>query len=298
MLNAGGHTARSGGLRALVLGLGVAALLAGCSRLAFGVANLAARSGAFERHADLAYGPADRRTLDVYAPRGAHDAPVIVFFYGGAWTRGSKEDYRFVGAALAEAGYVTVLPDYRLYPAAPFPLFIQDGAQAVKWVGEHAREYGGNPQQIFLAGHSAGAHLAAMLAVQSRWLEAAGADPRAIRGLIGLSGPYALEPNSRTLNAIFAAPWRASDWQPAALVMPRAPPALLLHGADDNVVWPVQAEKFAAALRAAGVPVELEIFADRRHADTVAALSAPGRRRAPVLEAIQRFISARSGPSR
>jgi acetyl esterase/lipase len=137
-----------------------------------------------------------------------------------------------------------------------------------------------------------------MLAVQPRWLQAAGADPGAVRGLIGLSGPYALEPNSAELNAIFAAPFTPADWQPAAQVPRGAPPALLLHGGDDDVVRPRQAESLAAALRAAGVPVELEIYPGRGHADIVAALSAPGRRRAPVQQAITGFVSVRSDPSR
>lgn len=288
--------------RRLLLGaaasLGAATLAAGCSSLAFTVANLPARSGRFRRQADIAYGPADAQRLDVYAPTAARDAPVIVFWYGGAWVKGSKDDYRFVGAALAESGYLAVVADYRLYPAVRFPQFVQDGALAVRWAADHAREHGGDPRRIFVAGHSAGAHLAAMLAVQPRWLQAAAVDGGAIRGLIGLSGPYALEPNSAELNAIFAAPFTPADWQPAAQVARGAPPALLLHGADDDIVWPRQAETMAAALRAVGVPVELEIYPGRGHADIVAALSEPGRSRAPVREAISRFVSARSDPSR
>jgi acetyl esterase/lipase len=285
-------------LLAAAASLGAATLAGGCSSLAFTVANVTARSGRFRRHADIAYGPDAGQGLDVYAPTTARDAPVIVFWYGGAWVKGSKDDYRFVGAALAESGYVTVVADYRLYPAVRFPQFVQDGALAVRWAADHAREHGGDPRRLFVAGHSAGAHLAAMLAVQPRWLQAAGADPGAICGLIALSGPYALEPNSTELKAIFAAPFTAADWQPAAQVTPAAPPALLLHGGDDGVVWPRQAEALAAALRAAGVPVELEIYPGRGHADIVAALSAPARRRAPVQAAITRFVSARSGPSR
>jgi acetyl esterase/lipase len=288
--------------RRLLLGaaasLGAATLAAGCSSLAFTVANLPARSGRFRRQAGIAYGPEAGQGLDVYAPTGAAGAPVIVFWYGGAWVKGSKDDYRFVGATLAGLGYVAVLADYRLYPAVRFPQFVQDGALAVKWAADHAREHGGDPRRLFVAGHSAGAHLAAMLAVQPRWLQAAGVDPGAVRGLIGLSGPYALEPNSAELNAIFAAPFTSADWQPAAQVTRSAPPALLLHGGDDDVVWPGQAETLAAALRAAGVPVELEIYPGRGHADIVAALSEPGRSRAPVRQAITRFVSARSDPSR
>jgi acetyl esterase/lipase len=285
-------------LRAAALALGAAALASGCSGLAFGVANLPARAGRFTRRGDLAYGDDPRQRLDVYAPVDAHDAPVVVFWYGGAWTKGRRADYRFVGAALAGAGYVAIVADYRLYPQVTFPKFLEDGAGAAKWAADHARDFGGDPRRLFLAGHSAGAHLAAMLAVQPKWLAQAGVDAGAIRGLIGLSGPYALAPNSAVLDAIFAAPFVPGDWQPAALVTAAAPPALLLHGGDDDVVWPAQATQMAAALRAAGVAVELEVYPGRGHADTVAALSLAGRRRAPVLPAIERFVSARSGPSR
>ena len=88
----------------------------------------------------------------------------MVFFYGGSWTTGRRGLYRFVGAALAERGIVTVLPDYRLYPQVKFPLFVDDGALAVAWVQKHAHEFGGDPHRIVLMGHSAGGHEAAFLA--------------------------------------------------------------------------------------------------------------------------------------
>ena len=268
------------------------AFAAGCGNLGFSIANLPARRGPFERLPGLAYGGGPRQSLDLYRPRSRAGAaaPVVVFWYGGAWTRGRKEDYRFVGAALASAGCLTLLPDYRLFPQARFPAFLEDGARATAWAIDHARAHGGDPQRVFLAGHSAGAHLAAMLAVQTRWLQQAGANPAAVRGLIGLSGPYVLQPNTPTQEAIFTSPYRAADWRPAELVGPRAPPALLLHGAEDDIVSADQSRTFAAALRAAGVPVQLEIYARRGHADTVAALSTLARSRAPVLEAIRRFV--------
>lgn len=272
-------------------------LASGCSELRFAFANLPAQRGPFERLAGIEYAQGERHGLDVYRPLAVRDAPVVVFWYGGAWVEGSREDYRFVGAALAEAGCLAILPDYRLYPDVRFPAFLDDCALAVRWATDNARAHGGDPQRVFLAGHSAGAHMAAMLAVQPARLVSAGADTAAIRGLIGLSGPYALQPNSRTLNAIFAPPYAPADWQPVAQVTAAAPPALLLHGAADELVQPAQSERFAAALRAAGVPVELEIYPRRRHADTVAALSEPARSRAPVLAAIRRFVAATARPA-
>src|SRR5687768_6290775 len=128
-----------------VLILGMVALIAAvtvvsCGGLAFTAANVPALFGDFERRADIAYGSLDRQRLDVYLPRDATAKPIIVFWYGGSWERGDKSNYRFVGATLANAGYVAVLPDYRLHPQARFPAFIDDGAAALAWVVTHARE--------------------------------------------------------------------------------------------------------------------------------------------------------------
>jgi acetyl esterase/lipase len=282
-------------LQLLVAGA-VAAIIAGCGAVVFSVANAPALVGPFERTAGIAYAPGPRHALDVYAPKVARGAPVVVFWYGGGWTRGHRGSYRFVGAALAEAGYVVVVPDYRLYPDVVFPAFVDDGALAVAWATRHAAEFGGDPRKVFLMGHSAGAHLAAMLATSPQRLRDAGVDPAAIRGLIGLSGPYELTPNSAELHRIFAAPYVPQDWQPAERVTEATPPTLLLHGGADNVVWPSHAERFAAALRAHGVPVTLEIYPGRKHADTVGALALAARGRLPALASIREFIDARSGP--
>ena len=279
----------------------LAGLLVSCGGLALSIANAPALVGPFDRFAGLAYGEGPRRRLDVYQPHSARagraGAPVVVFWYGGAWQRGSKSQYRFVGAALAESGFVAVLPDYRLYPQVRFPEFIDDGAAALRWVTQHAADYGGDPQKIFLMGHSAGAHLAASLALDPTRLTRAGVDPAQIRGLIGLSGPYELAPNTAVLNRIFAAPYGPADWQPLRLAGRDSPPALLLHGGDDSLVLPRNAEKLAAALTAAGVAARAVIYPGKGHADTVAALSVPARGRAPVLEAVRAFVSERSGLS-
>src|SRR5881394_574711 len=109
----------------------VALCAVACSGLAFTAANVPAYFGDFERRADIPYAPGPRHRLDVYAPQKATARPIIVFWYGGGWENGKKSNYRFVGAALAKAGYVAVLPDYRLYPEVKFPAFIEDGAQAL-----------------------------------------------------------------------------------------------------------------------------------------------------------------------
>ena len=282
-------------MKLLILAIVVAitaCVVMACGGLAFTAANLPALAGNFERRADLAYGADDRQRLDVYTPKNAADRPIIVFWYGGGWESGKKSQYRFVGAALADAGYVTVLPDYRLYPQVRFPAFVQDGAAALSWVVSHAREIGGDPKRIFVAGHSAGAHLAAMLAYDRAQLERVALPPGTVRGFIGLSGPYALDPNTDTYRAIFGAPYGLADWQPVQLARTGAPAALLIHGEADAVVDIGHARRMAAALQGLGVPVTLRTYSGRGHRDTVVAFAAPAPHKLPVLEEIRRFVEA------
>jgi len=201
----------------------------------------------------LAYGAGTRHTLDICRPNDADAAPVVVFFYGGGWRSGRKGIYRYAAKALARLGYVAVVPDYRIYPEVRYPDFLDDGARAVRWVRDNVGRYGGDPEKLFLMGHSAGAHIAAMLAVDARWLDAVGLSAgRDIRGLIGISGPYDFLPlRNGTLKIIFGGADRA-DTQPIHHVASGAPPALLLTGDRDRIVEAGNSSRFAARLRAAG----------------------------------------------
>lgn len=275
----------------------LAAVLAGCSGFSFFVANAPTAFGSFKRTANLVYGTDARQHLDVYAPKGANDCPVVVFFYGGSWSAGQRSEYAFIGAALAERGYVTAIPDYRLYPQVKFPTFIDDGASAVAWVQKHAREFGGDPGRIVLMGHSAGAQIAALLALDDSYLERAGLAPHAIVGLVGLSGPYALDPNTERLRAIFSSPYTPDDWQPVHFAGNRSPPALLLHGLDDRVVDYRHAEKLRDALKAHGVPAELHLYPGRGHADTIGSFTLIARFRTPALSQTIEFLARVTGPA-
>jgi acetyl esterase/lipase len=268
-----------------------AVVVVACGGIAFTAANAPALFGEFHRSADVSYGTRPRQQLDVYSPWNAKDKPIIVFWYGGGWDGGRKSQYRFVGAALAKAGYVAVLPDYRLYPDVKFPAFVQDGAEALAWVASHAVEIGGDPKRIYVAGHSAGAHLAAMLAYDRSQLDRVGLPADTVRGFIGLSGPYALDPNNETYRAIFAAPFTHADWQPVQLAKVGTPPALLLHGESDEVVYVAHARKMAAALEAIGVGVTLRTYEGRGHRDTVAAFAMPAPHKLPVMDEIRRFAN-------
>jgi acetyl esterase/lipase len=267
-----------------------AASLANCGRIAYAVVNVPAHVGWYERKANIAYGNESRQTLDVYAPVGAFNRPIVVFWYGGIWIKGTKEDYRFVGAALANAGYVAVLPDYRLYPQVRYPTFVEDGALALRWAHEHAAEIGGSPRSLFLMGHSAGAHIAASLALDPRHLRKVGGDASWVRGWIGLAGPYELEKRIPLLDEIFREPYTSADWQPLLLVHEHTPPALLLQGTDDYIVRVKEAVHLDEKLRAAGVPVECHIYDEVGHFTLVSALSVPFRAEAPSLQDVSRFI--------
>jgi acetyl esterase/lipase len=241
---------------------------------------------------DIAYGAGERHTLDVFRPRSATAAPVVVFFYGGGWRSGSRGMYRYVGKALARRGYVAVVPDYRIYPPALYPDFLDDGAQAVRWVKDNASRFGGDPDKIFLMGHSAGAHIAAMLAVDATWLGKAGLAPgRDVAGLIGIAGPYDFLPlQDEELIVIFGGANRP-ETQPISYVMPGAPPALLLTGGKDDVVGAGNSTRLAERLRAAGNDATVIIYPRIGHYIIVAVLAPILRFLVPVLRDCESFIA-------
>lgn len=240
----------------------------------------------------IAYGSDPRQRLDVYVPTGqvSTPRPVIVFFYGGSWNSGVREGYGFAGRALAAAGFVVVVPDYRLVPAVRFPAFLEDGAAAVRWVRANVAAFGGDGGRLVLAGHSAGAYNAAMLALDPRWL---GGDREALRGLIGLAGPYDFLPFDQPAAVAAFGQWpKPTETQPVNFVEAGDPPALLLTGADDTIVRPRNSDALAAKLRAAGVPVERKSYAGMGHVGILTAIARPFRGRAPVLRDMIAFATA------
>ena len=258
--------------------------------LTFAIGNLPSRFTSVRLQADLPYGSEPGQKLDVYALPELQNRPVVIFWYGGGWTDGRKEEYRFIGTALAERGYVAVLPDYRKFPAVKFPTFVHDGAQALVWARRHAHEWGGDKSRIVVMGHSVGAHLAAMLAYQPDYLQAAEGRRKWIRAFVGLSGMYAPVPESEIFRQIIPPPYRSDDWQPLWHVDAEAPPSLLLHGLEDRLVNPQETIRLRNTLVRHGVHVEMELYSGRSHADTVAAFSPVARRRLPALNSAARFI--------
>jgi acetyl esterase/lipase len=278
--------------RTALAGLG-ALVAAGCSRLAFVAANLPAAFGDYRRHADVPYGADPQHRLDVYVADKAtvEPRPLIVFWHGGRWSDGDKTDYRFVGAALADLGYVAVLANYRHYPQVKMPGFMDDAARAALWAAAHAAEFGADAQRLYLMGHSAGAHLATLVTLDPRYFAAAGQPAPPIAGVIGLSGPYDFLPLLEAdVQDMFGPPPIYPESQPINFVRSDAPPMLLVHGLRDDTVWPKNSRNLATALDARGVSVTLKLYPKLVHADTVAALSLPARGRAPTLADIATFV--------
>ena len=241
----------------------------------------------------IAYAERSRHRLDVCQPRGAAAAPVIIFFYGGAWQGGYKELYRYVAKALARRGYVAVVPDYRIYPEVCYPDFLDDGAQVVRWVKDNIARFGGDPDKLFLKGHSAGAHIAAMLSIDARWLGKVGLDPRRdIAGLIGIAGPYDLMPlRDEKLKVIFGGVNRP-ETQPIFHVAPGAPPALLMTGGRDRLVEPGNSVRLAARLVAAGNAATVLTYRRIGHFIIIAAVAPFLRFLVPVMRDVDAFIAA------
>lgn len=244
----------------------------------------------------LRYGPHDRHLLDVWVPESGgkgSDAlrPVVIFFYGGGWHSGSRTDYGFAGAAFASEGLVAVVPDYRLAPGTRYPGFLWDAAMALRWTVRNIAAYGGDPERITLSGHSAGAYIAAMLALDTRWLAGVQLPPTTIKAAALLSGPYDFAPFRESRGRAAFGHWPdPAETQPVTHVRPDAPPLLLMHGSSDRVVYAKNSRHLAERLQSLGAPVTLRIYPGANHADPMVAFSRPFRTRLPALADAAAFL--------
>jgi acetyl esterase/lipase len=275
----------------LVMSIIVLSTLVGCSPL--DVLNAVTPSDQQRRIADIPYGTKPRQQLDVYIPDDRqNNRDVVVFYYGGSWRNGEKEQYRFVADALTENGVVVVIPDFRLYPQADWKEMLADAAAANQWAIENIKQYGGNPQRVFLQGHSSGAHMAAMVALDDKLRQRAGSVTTPC-GLIGLAGPYDFLPiQSREVKQVFSsANGQLSVTQPITFVSAGDPSAFLLSGADDGAVYPSNSINLGNALISNGVNAQVKIYPDIGHAGVVASLAPLFRSRADTLADIMHFIN-------
>jgi acetyl esterase/lipase len=278
--------------RRALLAAAALAPLAGCTSLDAlnGLNSLTPGDGDTAQIAqDIAYGTSPRQMLDVYAPQSPGPHPVLVFFYGGSWQTGQRQDYGFVARALAALGHVVVVPDYRLAPAHAYPDFLKDGAAAVRWTQSYIADHGGDPNHITTIGHSAGAYIALMLALDPRWL----GPQTPLKAAIGLAGPYDFLPFAPggAAEIAFGHIREPAQTQPITYAGAGKPPVLLLQGEADDTVLPHNARNLAAALTKAGSPATLKLYPGLGHIGILLALSKPFRSKAPILADIAGFLS-------
>ena len=260
--------------------------------------NALVPSGSYEG-TTVAYGAGARRQLEVYTPRTtaervrpANGWPLVVFFYGGSWNRGERQEYRFVGEAMAARGIVTVIPDYRLYPEVRYPDFLKDNAAAMAWSLREAAHLGADPKRVFVMGHSAGGYNAAMVALDSRWLGAEGAKPTQLAGWIGLAGPYDFLPiENPDAKPVFFHPNSPPESQPIRYAAASAPRTFLGAASEDTLVNPERnTRQMATKLQAVSVPITLQFYPRTNHITLIGAFAAPLRFLAPVLEDVVEFV--------
>ena len=276
--------------RTACYGLALLALLGlgACSPLS--VLNATAGSN-FQKTANQAYGADARQKLDVFVPQmPVANADVVLFIYGGRWQYGSKEEYRFVADGLAEKGFISVIPDYRLYPQVDWRDFIADTAAAYRWVETHIATYGGNPQRIFIMGHSAGAHMAAMVALDPALRQKTGSQ-RPPCGMIGLAGPYDFLPiEDADVQQVFSSAKPLITSQPIYYATHIGSPMLLLTGDADTIVKPGNTYRMAKAVQAHGGKAEVLSYPEVGHIDIMLALSRSLSFLAPSLQDSADFI--------
>jgi acetyl esterase/lipase len=273
----------------------------GCT--SFDLLNATISSCGYVRTSDVAYASLPQQKLDVYVPRHAKPSTaVIVFFHGGDWQNGTKGDYRFIAQAITSKGFIAVVPDYRLYPTAAFPAFMTDAALAVGWVHSNIASYGGDPQRVFLAGHSAGGHIVALLTLDKRYLQNVGLSRDVIRAAAGLSGPYDFVPYPSDRAVFSMSPNDATpppDIEPINFVDGSAPPMLLIQGLSDTTVDPRNATELAAKIRAAGGNVQCITYPRVGHVGVVLSFAWPFRWLAPTLrDMTDYFAQFHAAPAR
>lgn len=282
-------------LAALVI-LGALALYIAIARDGPGVLSaidrVAGGDGGAAKLARLSTGDDEQQRLILWGPqaRDPELRPVLVFVHGGSWRSGMPGSYDFLARAFVARGFVVALVGYRLGAEGRYPVMLEDTARAVALAQSAVRDVGGDPDRIVLAGHSAGAYNAAMIALEPRWLETEGVSPDAVRAVVGLAGPYDFYPFDS--DSTIAAFGHASDpvaTQPIAHVRADAPPMLLIHGSKDTLVKPRNSRALAAALTEAGASAETVFYAEMAHNDPLIALAAPWRGRRDVANRIATF---------
>ena len=268
-----------------------ALFVSACSSASFFVANIPVHFSEAEVSSDISYGDKETHKLDIYTPKNLEGkAPVLVFFYGGRWTFGNKEQYAFAALPFLEKGYIVVIPDYSKYPDVKFPEFVKDAALAVAWVHDYIGEYKGDPKRLYLSGHSSGAHLAALVTTDQKYLKEHGKSRSIVTGFSGLAGPYDFIPEDKDLQDMFGPPANYPNMQATSFIDGLQPPMQLLHGADDKDVIQRNLNRLRDKITQEGGVVETKIYPGIDHKEIVGALTWVWHDKAPVADDMLDFF--------
>ena len=242
---------------------------------------------------DIAYGDQPWQKLDVY--KQVSSAPVLIFIHGGSWSHGRKDQYRFVADAFHRLGYTVVLPDYLKYPEpeARYPSFALDAAKAIAWVKTNIADYNGDPENLFLSGHSAGAHTVAMVATDGRFLAAEGLSEADLSGVAGIAGPYSFTPDWEVTKTVFGPPENYPLMDATNYVDGSEPDTILLHSSDDAQVGQYNLENLSAKLSESNVTVEKSLYKGLNHIDMVLHLHPWFTKHADIANDIDVFFKKR-----
>lgn len=275
--------------------LGFILLLNACSQVVTTVANLPSQFHDIQVHQDLAYGEAVHQRLDVYIPStkpSEHSTlPVVVFFFGGSWNSGDKSMYRFIADRFAQQGYITVIPNYALYPEHQFPSFVEDSAAAIAWTAKEIHRFGGDSSTLFLVGHSAGAYNAALVSSDPQYLAAHGYQASAlITAVAGLAGPYDFEPNTAELEAIFAPAQPKSTMKVSHFIKGNEPPMLLLWGEQDELVGRRNIDRLEAKINENNGKVQVITYPSLNHVGLISDWMWMARSSGKVVDDVIQFL--------
>jgi len=238
--------------------------------------------------------------LDVYWPGEGEGYPVLIFVHGGSWKDYDKKLFAPVAQKLLPEGMVVVIPDYTLYPDATYEQMARETAAAIAWTLENAARYGGDPDRIIVAGHSAGAHLSGLAVLDPRYLEELGHSSDEICGWIGMSGVYDIQAEydywvdkgstPEVMLEVMGGQQNFGQASPLSYVRADLPPLLIIHGDEDETVPVAISTAFHAALQAAGAPSRLIVYPGAGHSDYLfAGLS---EERAPIVDDIVQFVQS------
>jgi acetyl esterase/lipase len=233
-----------------------------------------------------------KHKLDLYLPKGQKDFPVLFFVHGGGWRQGDKKIYGGIGQVFARNGIGTVVTNYRLSPGVQHPEHIKDVARAFAWTHAHIAKYGGNPDQIFVSGHSAGAHLVALLATDESYLKAEKLSLAAIQGALPLSGVYTITP-ARYFEPVFGKdPDVCRKASPEAHVNGKHPPMLIVYAEKDLGTIDTMSQHFHKTLQGAKCAADLLEVKDRDHISIIIRIANEDD---PATQAMLEFIANHSG---